>query len=176
MLSRRLPNIIAIGKSKHRSRPFERLQDLLMRRLIREAIEMDDGICLLLCCDASHDDVIKWKKFPRYWPCVRGIHRPPVNSPHKGQWRGALMFFLICAWTNGWVNNRDADDLRPYRAHYDVTVKRHCNCKYTIKDSLLILISTYPLSYYFRLLLSRYDQDKMSAIFHTTFSNISLWM
>ena len=41
-----------------------------------------------------HDDVIKWKHFPRYWPFVRGIHRSPVNSPHKGQWRGALMFFL----------------------------------------------------------------------------------
>ena len=34
---------------------------------------------------------------PRYWPFVRGIHRWPVNSPHKGQWRGALMFPLICA-------------------------------------------------------------------------------
>ena len=34
-----------------------------------------------------HDDVNKWKHFPRYWPFVRGIHRSPVNSPHKGQWR-----------------------------------------------------------------------------------------
>ena len=50
------------------------------------------------------------------------IHRSAVNSPHKGQWRGALMFLLICARTNGWVNNRDAGDLRRYRAHYDVTV------------------------------------------------------
>ena len=41
-----------------------------------------------------HDDVITWKHFPRYWPFVRGIHRPPVNSPNKGQWRGALMFSL----------------------------------------------------------------------------------
>ena len=48
----------------------------------------------------DHDDVIKWKHFPRYWPFVRGIHRSPVNSPHKGQWRGALMFSLICAWIN----------------------------------------------------------------------------
>ena len=51
-----------------------------------------------------------------------GIHRPPVNSPHKGQWRGALMFSLICDWINAWVNNREAGDLRSYRAHYDVTV------------------------------------------------------
>ena len=39
-----------------------------------------------------HDDVIKWKHFPRYWPFVRGIHRSTVNSPHKGQWHGALVF------------------------------------------------------------------------------------
>ena len=48
-----------------------------------------------------HDDVIKWKHIPRYWPFMRGIHRSPVNSPHKGQWRGALMFSLISAWLNG---------------------------------------------------------------------------
>ena len=46
---------------------------------------------------SAHDDSIKWKHFPRYWPFVRGIHRSQVNSPHKGQWRGALMFSLICA-------------------------------------------------------------------------------
>ena len=46
----------------------------------------------------------------------------PVNSPHKGQWRGALMFTLICARMYGWVNNREAGDLRRYRAHYDVIV------------------------------------------------------
>ena len=68
-----------------------------------------------------HDDVIKWKHFPRYWPFVRGIHRSPVNSSHKGLWRGALMFSLICVWINGWVNNREAGDLRRYRTHYDVT-------------------------------------------------------
>ena len=44
-----------------------------------------------------HDDVIKWKHFPCNWPFVRGIHRSPVKSPHKGQWRRALMFSLICA-------------------------------------------------------------------------------
>ena len=46
----------------------------------------------------------------------------PVTSPHKGQWRGALMFSLICVWINGWVNNHEAGDLRRYRAHYDVKV------------------------------------------------------
>ena len=51
-----------------------------------------------------HDDVIKWKHFPRYWPFVRG------------------MFYLICAWINNWVNNREAGDLRRHGAHYDVIV------------------------------------------------------
>ena len=63
-----------------------------------------------------HDGVITWKHFSRYWPFRRGIHWSPVNSPHKGHWHGALMFSLICAWINGWVNNGEADDLW-----------RHCN-------------------------------------------------
>ena len=58
-----------------------------------------------------HDDVIKWKHFPRYWP-----------FPHKGQWCGVLMFSLICAWINGWVKNHAAGDLRRHCTHYDVTV------------------------------------------------------
>ena len=78
-------------------------------------------------CLCSHDDVIKWKHFPRYWPFVREIHRSTVNSPHKGQWRGALMFSLICVWINGWVNDREAGDLRRYRVHYDVTVMVSCD-------------------------------------------------
>ena len=51
---------------------------------------------------------------------VRGIHRSPVKSPHKDQWRGALMFSLLCTWINAWVNNRETGYLRRHRAHYDV--------------------------------------------------------
>ena len=49
----------------------------------------------------------------------------PVNSPHKGQWRGTLMFSLICAWINDWVNNHEAGDLRRHRCHYDVNVMQN---------------------------------------------------
>ena len=99
----------------------------------------------------SHDEGIKWKHFPRYWPSVWGIHRWTMNSPHKGQWRGALLdmcmnkwlskqsrrwwvgltkasdaglwYFLWSApWINGWVDNREAGDLRRHRTHYDVNV------------------------------------------------------
>ena len=57
-----------------------------------------------------HDDIIKWKHFPHYRPFVQGIHRSTVNSPHKGQRHGALMFSLICAWMDGWVNTHEAGD------------------------------------------------------------------
>ena len=59
-----------------------------------------------------HDDVIKWKHFPRYWPFVQGIHWSPVNSPHKGQWCGALMLSLIFTWINDnvqWFTDTDRE-------------------------------------------------------------------
>ena len=69
----------------------------------------------------------------------------PVNSPHKGQWRGALMFSLICIWINDWVNNGEAGDLRRYRGHYDVIVMfyyhialRKCACSGTTHLHFLI--------------------------------------
>ena len=74
------------------------------------------------CYICIHSDLIQTISY--YWSFVRGIHRSLVNSPHKDQWCGALMFSLIWAWTSGWVNNRDAGDLRRYRANYDVTVMK----------------------------------------------------
>ena len=89
-------------------------------------------------CITSVNTLSWWRHqmetFPLYCPFVRGIHRSPVNSPHKGQWRGALMFSLICLWINGWVNNGEAGDLRRYRAHYDVTV---VNCVRTNMQCVL---------------------------------------
>ena len=64
-------------------------------------INVQLGIAVL----STHDNLIKWKHFP-----------------HKCQWRGALMFSLICVWINDWVNNRESGNLRRYRAHYDVIV------------------------------------------------------
>ena len=69
-----------------------------------------------------HDYIIKWKHFPHYWPFVWGIQWSLVNSPQKRQWSRALMFSLICAWINSWVNNHQAGDLRRYLTHYDITV------------------------------------------------------
>ena len=97
-----------------------------------------------------NDDVIKGWHFLRYWPFVRGIHRSPMKSPHKGQWRGALMFSLIYAWTNGWVNNRDAGDWIRHRAHHDVTVM--CTSQhtfYTLRVYVFCVSNIILIPYYF---------------------------
>ena len=90
-----------------------------------------------------HDDVIKWKHFPHYWPFVRGIHRPPVNSPHKGQWRGALMFSLIYVWVNDWVNNREASDAIGPILTLSGPFWRHCNDQMTFSVIFNIFLTTF---------------------------------
>ena len=92
------------------------------------------------------NDLATWwrhqrKKISRYWSFVRGIHRSSVNSPHKGQWRGALMFALIYTWTNGYVNNRDPGDLRRHRAHYDGTVMEYIYTCYSRLESYIIFVT-----------------------------------
>ena len=75
----------------------------------------------------GHDSLITWwrhqmETFSALLAICAGNSPVTVNSLHKGQWRGALMFSLICAWMNGSVNSREADDLRRPRPHCDVTV------------------------------------------------------
>ena len=65
----------------------------------------------------------------------------PVNSPHKGQWHWALMFSLICAWINDWVNNREAGDLRRHRGHYDVTVMTVVHHRWSKFEIVIVWIS-----------------------------------
>ena len=82
-------------------------------------------------------------------------------------------FFLICVWINGWVNNREASDLRRYRAHYDVSVmiidcshKRpamRCMCVFICFDFTWI---SYRVAYGFR----RREVAMMSPKCNTTLS------
>ena len=51
------------------------------------------------------------------------------------------MFYLICAWTNGWTNTRDAGYLRRSRANYDVT--DHLG-DYYISTCMYISVYTVP--------------------------------
>ena len=85
--------------------------------------------CIADCCLASYGQTnmfmmtsLKRNHFPRYWPFVNGIHRSPVNTRTNASDAEILKFSLICAWINGWVNNREAGDLSRHGAHHDVTV------------------------------------------------------
>ena len=69
-------------------------------------------------------------------------HTLPHTPTHKGHWRGALMFSLICAWINGYVYNRKASDLRSHRTHCDVTVKCHCSATIRLVSGFLLTKSS----------------------------------
>ena len=82
----------------------------------------------------THDDVIKWKHLPRYWPFVRGIHRSPVNSPHKGPvTRSFGVFFdlhpnkrLSKQWWGWWFETLSC----PLWRHCNVLWHRGCGCHF----------------------------------------------
>ena len=85
----------------------------------------------------------------------------PGEFPAQSQWRGALMFSLICVWTNGSVNNREAGGLRRHRAHYDVIVMV-ASISYTAT-------ATTATQYHS-------DNTYLSISNHTQHSNISIFM
>ena len=80
---------------------------------------------MIVADEWSHDDVIKWKKNPRYWRFVRG-NSPVIGEP-PSQRPVTLSFDVLCDLR---LNKRllgqtiDAGDLRRHRAHYDVTVMK----------------------------------------------------
>ena len=136
IISASLPGIIDYGYMLYASREgfnkwwVKSLLSLVERLPISGTDNYNIGISPLLvemelfCTPTEwyHDDVMKWKHFPRYWPFVRRIHRSPVNSSHKGWWHRALMLSLICTRINSWVNNGEAGDLRRHRAYCNVIV------------------------------------------------------
>ena len=117
-----------------------------------------------------HDVVVKWKHFPCYSPFVRGIHQSLVNSPHKVLWLGTLMFSLICAWTNSWVNNRYASDLRHHHAHCDFTVMPGPHVRMRL-DLEMQFITIWMYSLYFMSLKCNYcyaiqDRSTIMKFYH----------
>ena len=104
-----------------------------MKRSIAKSVSMsrsyhvqEYGVLLSTEEQHEHHEETWWRHqmetFSALLALCAGNSPVPVNSPHKGQWRGALMFTFIYAWINDWVNNREAGDLRRQRGHYDVIV------------------------------------------------------
>ena len=131
--------------------------------------------------------------------CVE-IHRWPVNSPHKGQWCRALMFSLICAWTNVWVTTRHASDLRCHRTHNDRNITLiqafrkslqyipkymsglHNKIQWKINFAViqfLVIISLQnfanPIEWDTNSTLTHWGRDKMDAISQTTSLSAFSW-
>ena len=93
-----------------------------------------------------HDDVIKWKYYPRYCPLCGEFTGHRWIPRTKGQWRGALMFSVICIWINGWINNREAGDLRRHRDYYDVIVMDKVDFSHNFFRHIFVLWHSTPLS------------------------------
>ena len=122
--------------------------------------------CCVPCNWSVYRTALSWwrhqmETFSALLALCAGNSPVPVNSPHKGQWRGAWMFSLISACINAWVNNREAGDLRRHRGHYDAIVMvSHC----------------FALSKQWPIVLTYLRLDKMSAISQMTYSNAFSWM
>ena len=90
-------------------------------------LHFDDWVTSLKMTDVvSRDMTLPWwrhqmEAFSALLALCAGNSPVTGEFPAQSQWRGALMFSLICAWINSWVNNGEAGDLRRPRAHYGVT-------------------------------------------------------
>ena len=90
----------------------------------------------------------------------------PASSPHKGQWCGALMFSLTCAWTNAWANHRDAGDLISHGAHYEALVTCLLKSQYmkqwyiSTRKEIIVTIGFCEIliKMYFKMLSAKYRQ------------------
>ena len=96
-----------------------------------------------------------------------------VDSSHKGQWRRALKFSLICAWTNSWANNRDADDLRRRGAHCDVMSVAQLSVRISLQMNLWKMVYSLHSKV---TLLTHWGRDKMPAVLQTPISNAFSWV
>ena len=79
----------------------------------------------------SHDDAIKWKHFPRFWPFVRKIHRSPVDSPHKGQWTRAFQNYVAKVY-----HVRNQSQRVKVRVRVRNFIRQHQSSSYTHKKSI----------------------------------------
>ena len=100
-----------------------------------------------------HVNVIKWKHFPCYWTFVwvstGTIHQSPVDSLKKAS--DAELWCFLCAWINGWANNRGAADFRRHRADFDVTLMYQVN---SLVSGILAVLSNTQFSNTFKSLFS----------------------
>ena len=102
------------------------------------------------------------------------------NSPFAGEFSVQMPvtrnFDASFAWANGWMNNRDAGDLKRYRAHYDVTVMELFSKVLSLQTTHNSPTRVKNCESFVRSKLIDWGRDKMAAIFQTTFSNGFSWI
>ena len=94
----------------------------------------------------------------------------PGHSPHKGQWCRALMFSLICAWANSWVNNRDTSYFRSHHANYDVPVMSWWKFCDVIQIKIKDMVTTKPCASQFK--SQEWDWSKIATTLLIRFTGI----
>ena len=80
-----------------------------------------------------HDNFMRWRWFPRYWPFVRGIHQCLVDIPPKTSVTWALMFPLVLSLTDGWKNSQVVGDLIRHESHCDGILMDSWNTVYVLE-------------------------------------------
>ena len=136
-------------------------------------------VCFVLVCYQLnfiqiHDIMKSWNRnIFRVTGTLWGesIYRWPMDSPHEAQWRGALMFSLICTRINGWVNNRDAGDMRRHRAYYDVIVISLFHC--TVHQTIIYLRDVFYIRWRIYVALAIYRSHFFSKIIKCGVSFVS---
>ena len=78
-------------------------------------------------------------------PCM-GNSQSVVHCPHKGQWRGSLIFSLICAWINSWINTREAGD--QFSSWHHTNTRKHTCMNYGILFHVSVIDINPCVSYY----------------------------
>ena len=94
--------------------------DYFSREVVAMTIEAIPVLAVVVIFDSLCVSSPWWRHQMEIFSASWTGHLCGENSPHKGQWRGALMSSLICDWMNDWVNNREAGDLRRHRGHDNV--------------------------------------------------------
>ena len=110
--------------SEHKIRTLIRKYEIIPHRISSHTPSAETEISSSLWRNFHHwlhDDVIKWKYFPCYCP-LWGESPVTGGFPSQKSVTRSLILSLMCAWTDGWANNRDVGDLRRHRAHYDVNL------------------------------------------------------
>ena len=122
---------------------FQSIKPLIFNQMLHEHTPQlrREKLCSLLWWRYEMDT------FSAFLALCEGNATVTGGSLYKGQWRRALMFSLICAWTDGWANNRDAGNLRRHHAHYDVTVKYYY---YYYKPSMAYQLSSSKVEFQLR--------------------------